>query len=171
MPIRGRWWRRFILAQPAARSDGRRRRGLLGPRVALLALTPLLPVAAAALASLSPEAAALARWLLPLVAPLTLYAALAARVRRGAYEEAWQLGIVWAVLLSLGVIVAAELAPQAAGAAIWHGPEYRREMFGWIATGVAPENDWRQFVPIHLAHLALFVVLTWLSGAYLGLVL
>ncbi len=129
----------------------------------LVALTPLLPAVAAI--------PACGRWALPLLAPLTLYPAFAARVRRGDYEAAWRFGIGWAVLLSLGVIVLVEAWPQAAAAGILHGEAYRGEMFGWIATGVAPENDWRQFVPIHLEHLALFLLLTWVSGAYLGLVL
>jgi hypothetical protein len=129
----------------------------------LVALTPLLPAVAAAPAG--------GRWALPLLAPLTVYPAFVARVRRGDYEAAWRLGIGWAALLSLGVVVLAETWPQAAAAGILHGPAYRAEMFGWISTGVAPENDWRQFVPVHLEHLALFLLLTWVSGAYLGLVL
>ncbi len=127
----------------------------------LLALTPLLPLAAAI-----PVAG---RWALPVVAPLTVYAAFAARVRRGDYEAAWQVAMTWAALLSLGVILLVELWPAAAAAGIVHGEPYRREMFGWIATGVAPENDWRLFLPVHLEHLGLFLLLTWLSGGYLGL--
>jgi len=126
-----------------------------------LALTPLLPLAAAIPAA--------GRWLLPVVAPLTVYPAFAARVRRGDYEAAWQLAISWATLLSLGVILLAELWPAAAAAGILRGETYRAEMFGWIATGAAPENDWRQFLPVHLEHLALFLLLTWVSGGYLGL--
>ena len=129
----------------------------------LLGLTPLLPLVAAI--------PAFGRWALPLWAPLTVYAGFAARVRRGDYESAWQLAIAWAALLSLGVVVLAELAPQAAAAGILHGEAYRREMFGWIATGATPENDWRQFLPVHLEHLGLFLLLTWVSGGYLGLVL
>jgi hypothetical protein len=114
---------------------------------------------------------AVGRWALPLWAPLTVYPAFAARVRRGDYEGAWQLGVAWAVLLSAGVILLVRLWPAAAAAGILHGEAYRDEMFGWIVSGVAPENDWRQFVPIHLEHLAAFLVLTAVSGGYLGLVL
>jgi hypothetical protein len=131
--------------------------------IGLLAVTPFVAAIAAIPAA--------GRWALPVCAPLTLYPAFAARVRRGDYEAAWLLGITWAALLSLGVVVLVEMWPQAAAAGILHGESYRQEMFGWIATGAAPENDWRQFVPIHLEHLALFLLLTWISGAYLGLVL
>ena len=126
-----------------------------------LALTPLLPLVAAI--------PYIGRWALPIWAPLTVYPAFAARVRRGDYEAAWQLGVAWAALLSLGVIALVELWPNVAAAGILNGEPYREEMFTWISTGVAPENDWRQFLPIHLEHLALFLLLTWVSGGYLGL--
>ena len=126
----------------------------------LLVLTPLLP-----LLGLLPGG----RFLLPLVAPLTLYPDFVGRVRRRDYLGAWSRGLVWALLLSAGVIALVHFLPGAAGEAIWNGEPYRKEMFGWIATGAAPENDWRQFLPVHLEHLALFLLLTWVSGGYLGL--
>lgn len=128
-----------------------------------LALTPWLPLLAAI-----PD---YGRWALPLWAPLTVYPAFAARVRRGDYAAAWRAAVAWAALLSLGVILLAELWPRAAAAGILHGEAYRGEMFGWVLTGAAPENDWRQFLPVHLEHLGLFVLLTWASGGYLGLVM
>ncbi|HXU46837.1 MAG TPA: hypothetical protein VN783_15015 [Thermoanaerobaculia bacterium] len=111
------------------------------------------------------------RWLLPLVAPLTLYPSFRRLVREGDVERAWLAGIAWAALLSLGVIALTQSSPGAAGAGILRGEPYRIEMFGWIATGVAPENSPRLFVPQLLLHLGLFLVLTWISGGYLGLVL
>src|SRR5262249_23417497 len=38
-------------------------------------------------------------------------------------------------------------------------------------TGEAPENHPAAFIPVHLLHLGLFLLLTWASGGYLGLVL
>jgi hypothetical protein len=111
------------------------------------------------------------RWALPLLAPLTLYPAFAERVRRRDYLGAWSLGLLWALLLSVGVIVLVSLRPGAAGEAILHGEAYRKEMFGWIATGEAPENHPGVFIPIHLLHLAVFLLLTWASAGYLGLAL
>src|SRR5262249_26923129 len=99
---------------------GRRR-----PVSGLLALTPFLP-----LLSLLPGG----RFALPLLAPLTLYPAFVPRVRQRDYLGAWTLGLLWALLLSLGVIVLCHLQPGAAGEAILHGESYRKEMFGWIAT-------------------------------------
>lgn len=127
-----------------------------------LLLTPFLP-----LVVLVPGG----NWALPLAAPLTLYGAFRERVREGDYYRAWTLGIVWAFLLSVGVIVLVLWLPDAARAGILHGESYRQEMFGWIATGIGKENDPAAFIPQHLLHLAVFLMLTWASGGYLGLVL
>jgi hypothetical protein len=128
----------------------------------LLALTPFLP-----LLGLLPGG----RFTLPLLAPLTLYPAFVPRVRQRDYLGAWTLGLLWALLLSAGVIALCHFRPGAAGEAILHGESYRKEMFGWIATGEAPENHPAAFIPIHLAHLVVFLLLSWASGGYLGLVL
>jgi hypothetical protein len=125
-------------------------------------LTPFVPVLAALPGG---------RWLLPLLAPLTLYPAFMERVRERDYFKAWQLGIAWAVLLSAGLIALTMWMPGAARTGILHGEPYRQEMFGWINTGVAPENDWHVFLPTHVLHFAIFLALTWVSGGYLGLVL
>ena len=111
------------------------------------------------------------QWVLPLAAPLTLWFAFRERVRVRDYLGAWTLGMAWAVLLSAGVILLVLWWPDAARTGILHGEDYRREMFGWITTGIAPENDPRIFIPQHLLHLTVFLILTWASGGYLGLVL
>lgn len=128
----------------------------------LLPLTLLLPLLAAVPGG---------KWALPLLAPLTLYPFFRERVREGDYFGAWKLGLLWALLLSIGVIGLVFLLPDAARDGILNGEPYRQEMFGWIATGEGPENQWREFVPVHLLHLGVFLLLTWISGGYLGLVL
>ena len=110
-------------------------------------------------------------WALALLAPLTLYPSFAPRVRERDYWGAWRLGMLWALLLSAGVILLVFLLPEAARDGIVAGERYREEMFGWIATGEGKENEWRQFLPEHLLHLGVFLLLTWASGGYLGLVL
>lgn len=125
-------------------------------------LTPFLPLLAALPGG---------RWLLPLLAPITLYPAFVERVRERDYFKAWQLGIAWAALLSAGIIALVFWMPEAARAGILNGEPYRQEMFTWIETGVGRENDWRAFLPTHILHFAIFLALTWVSGGYLGLVL
>jgi len=128
----------------------------------LLAVTPFVPLLAAVPGG---------GWLLPLVAPLSVYGWFRRRVVAGDYPGVWRLGLLWAALLSLGVIALVMLLPEAAGRGILHGEAYRTEMFQWIETGVGRENDPRAFVPQHLLHLGLFILLTWVSGGYLGLAL
>lgn len=132
----------------------------------LLLATPLLPLLAALAAT---PGLPIGAWALPLVAPLTLYPAFVVRVRERDYFGAWRLGVLWTFLLSAGVIALRLAWPHGAAVAILHGEAYRQEMFGWVASGVAPENDWRQFLPTHLLHLGLFVLATWISAGYLGL--
>jgi hypothetical protein len=127
---------------------------LLTPFTVLLALIP-----------------AVGGWALALLSPLTLYLFFVLQVRERDYTGAWRLGILWAVLLSAGVILLVFLFPDGARAGIVHGESYRQEMFGWIATGEGKENDWHRFLPEHLLHLGVFVALCWASGGYLGLVL
>lgn len=110
-------------------------------------------------------------WALSLLAPLTLYPSFSARVRERDYWGAWRVGIVWAALLSVGVILLVFLFPEGAAKGIVHGEAYRQEMFGWIATGEGKENDWHRFLPEHLLHLGVFILVCWASGGYLGLVL
>jgi len=111
------------------------------------------------------------KWALPLLAPLTVYFPFLQRVRERDYLGAWSLGLAWALLLSLGVILLVFWLPDVARSGILHGEAYRQQMFGWVATGEAPENDWRQFLPQHLLHLGVFLLLTWATAGYLGLAL
>ena len=126
----------------------------------LLLLTPLLP-----LLILLPGG----RWALPLLAPLTLYPVFRERVRARNYLGAWGLGMLWAALLSAGVIALVFRMPEAARDGILNGEPYRQAMFGWIETGVGRENMPSEFIPEHLLHLGVFLLLTWLTGGYLGL--
>jgi hypothetical protein len=127
----------------------------------LLLLTPLMP-----LLVLVPGGG----WALGVLSPLTLYPSFAPRVRERDYWGAWRLGILWALLLSAGVIFLVFLMPEAAKGIV-EGERYRQEMFSWIATGEGKENEWRQFLPEHLLHLGVFILVTWVSGCCLGLVL
>jgi hypothetical protein len=131
-----------------------------GKANAILLLTVFLPLLAAVPGG---------GWALPLLAPLTVYLPFRERVRERDYLGAWTLGLAWAFLLSLGVILLVLWLPDVARMGILHGEAYRQQMFSWVATGAGPENDWRQFLPQHLLHLAIFLVLTWATAGYLGL--
>jgi hypothetical protein len=55
------------------------------------------------------------------------------------------------------------------GHLVLHGPAYRDEMFEFIRTGTGAESDPARFVPMHLRHLALFVLLALPTGGLLAL--
>ena len=112
-----------------------------------------------------------ARWCLPFLAALLVYPPFAERVRSGDSIAAWRLGMAWAVALSAGVLTLTLVRPEWAAAGIVNGTAYRDEMLAWIDTGVGRESDWRAFLPQHARHLAAFLVLTIVSGGYLGLAL
>lgn len=131
-----------------------------------LALTPFVPWLLAWF-----PGAPVGQWLLPLLAPLTLYFAFRNRVRLKDHFGAWRLGMSWAALLSAGVVTLVLLAPQHAEGAVIHGETYRQEMFEWIRTGEGAEGDPARFLPTHALHLVVFVALTWISAGYLGLAL
>lgn len=128
----------------------------------VLALTPLVPWVGALPAG---------RWVVALLAPLTVYAAFVNRVRLRDYVGAWRLALAWAALLSAGVILMVQLAPEVASGAILNGEPYREEMFHWIATGEGREGEPARFLPQHALHLTVFVLLAWASAGYLGMAL
>ncbi len=96
-----------------------------------------------------------------------LWTRLAAGDRTGAVR--WMLG--WAASLAALGPVAMALAPEAAAAAVFQGVEYRDAMLAWIATGEGAEGDIRQFLPVHLQRVALFIPLSLASGGALGLLM
>ncbi len=139
-----------------------RDRGPTRTQLVILGLTPLVP-----LLGLIPGG----RWVLPLVAPLPLWPIFARAVRAGRFGQAFGFSMVWTALLSASVIAFTQLSPQAAADSILNAEPYRQEMFGWLENGFGKETTPSRFVPEHLLHLGGFVVLTAISGGYLGLAL
>jgi len=110
-------------------------------------------------------------WLLIAFAPLTLWPSFAGAIRADRDGEALRKAILWAILLSAGIILFARLFPAHATANVVRGESYRAEMFGWIESGSGKEGDWRRFLPEHALHFGVFALLSLLTGGYLGLAL
>jgi hypothetical protein len=110
-------------------------------------------------------------WLLALAAPLTLWPTFAPAIRSNRDGAAFRAAVLWAILLSVGVLLFATQFPEAAARSVVRGESYRSEMFGWIETGVGKEGDWRRFLPEHAVHLGAFALLSLLTAGYLGLAL
>ena len=94
-----------------------------------------------------------------------------ASLRRGRVAEAvWRM-LVWAAALAVCATVVSYLDTADAGRLFLRGETYRREMFEYLATGRGAEGDPRLFVPVHLAHAAIFCVLALATGATLAMAL
>ncbi len=137
------------------------------PRSSLPVVLPAI------LAPLAVALAALAhgRLLLPALATLAVYPAMAILVARGRRGAAVAATLLWAASLSASVIALAARDPAGIGDLIIAGPAYREEMFAFIRSGSGAESDPRLFLPQHARHLAAFVLLAAGSGGLLGLAL
>lgn len=111
------------------------------------------------------------RWWLPLWTSLLAFPCFLAYLREGEWGKGLRAMAIWAAALAAGVIVATALCPERMERVVWHGAEYRDEMFGWLASGQGAEGDWRRFLPQHLLHSGLFVVAAGISAGFLGLVM
>lgn len=93
------------------------------------------------------------------------------RVRSGRRAAAIWLMVGWAAFQATAVVLLTVALPDRAAEALVNGPHYRDIMFRWIRTGVGSEGDWRQFLPEHALHYAVFLVLSALTAGAGGIVL
>jgi hypothetical protein len=96
-------------------------------------------------------------WLLPVLNALPAYIVLVHRLLKGERGGAVRAMLWWAATLAIVGTVVFVWWPQPLGKVVWHGVEYKREMFRWIETGRGAEGHIRLFLPQHLLHLAIFV--------------
>ena len=108
---------------------------------------------------------------LPLLNALPAWWFMARRLRAGDLGGAVRLMLVFPVALAVFGTVALALWPTADGLTpvVFNGPQYREEMFTWIRTGVGSEGNWRLFLPMHVTHLLVFVVLSLLTGSLVSI--
>ena len=110
-------------------------------------------------------------FLLPLLNALPAWWVMTRRLRAGDLRGA--ILLMLAFPLALAVLGTAYLAlwPTLDGATpkVLNGPQYRAEMFHWIRTGLGSEGDWRLFLPIHLTHLAGFVLVSLITGSLVSI--
>src|SRR5262245_54746666 len=99
-------------------------------------------------------------WLLPLLNTLPAYTLMALLLRRGQRGRAVLTTLVWAAALAVCGTLSFAHWPSDPGPLVLNGPAYREEMFHWIRTAEGSEGNWRLFLPQHLAHLGLFLVLS-----------
>lgn len=123
----------------------------------------LAPVAVAA-AGVVPHPA-----VLPIAATLAAWPAMATLLVRGRRAAAVGAVLGWAAALSFTTIVWTAADPGGAGPLVLNGPAYRDQMFAFIRTGSGAESDPARFIPLHLRHLAIFVLLALPTGGLLAI--
>ncbi len=108
-------------------------------------------------------------WLLPLLNCAPAYALLATLLKRDERKGAIMIMLLWALLLGSTATIFFSIWPTDPSHAILRSVAYRDEMFHWIKTGQGPEGNIRLFLPQHLFHLALFVVLSLATASSLSI--
>ena len=112
-----------------------------------------------------------ARWLLPLLLAAPAIQGLWRYLQAGERDRALRLMLGWTLALAVFGPIAMAVAPEAAREAVLRGESYRDGMMAWLSTGEGAEGDIRQFLPIHLQRLVVFLPLSWVSGGALGLLM
>lgn len=109
--------------------------------------------------------------MLPLLGAAAAYPFFAAELARGRPSKAVSLMLLWALFVSVAVILATLLFPTRAAGVVWKGTEYTAEMLGWIRTGIGPEGAPSLYLPQHAIHFAVFCAVCLLSAGLGGLVM
>jgi hypothetical protein len=86
-------------------------------------------------------------------------------------REAIAIMLLWAIILGAVMTLLSYLFPAQAAASIINGVSYRDEMFLWLKTGIGKEGTPSLFIPDHLIHLGIFILLSLASGSLLSIAL
>ncbi len=111
------------------------------------------------------------RWLLPLLNAAPACWFMVAALRRGERGRAISLMMWWGFWLGLSGVGASLMWPARAETVVLNGAAYRDEMFSWLATGEGREASPAAFIPQHMLHTAIFVVLSLLTGSALSILM
>lgn len=110
-------------------------------------------------------------WLVPVVQAGTAYFVLYKDLKRADLGAAVRHMLFWALIISVMTVQISIRAHDTAAATIFNGEPYREEMFTYIETGVGAEGSPRQFIPQHITHYGITLVLSLVTGGAGGLFL
>lgn len=107
--------------------------------------------------------------LVPFLNVVPAFPFMIASLRHGRVGEAvWRM-FIWAAALAVCATAVSYFDTIDAGRLFIRGEVYRLEMFEYLRTGYGPEGDVRRFLPMHLAHAAVFCVLAIATGSLLAM--
>ena len=107
--------------------------------------------------------------LLPFLNTCAAYPFMCGSLKRGSVGQGIGRMLVWALALAACATALSYARPQETGTLFIHGAAYRDQMFTWVRTGIGPESTPSIFIPIHLAHAAVFSLLSVASGSVLSM--
>jgi hypothetical protein len=109
------------------------------------------------------------KWLLPLLNTLSIYPLYYFHLKAQQYRKVLTQMLIWAIVMSLMVILLSASYNPMMESKILRGEQYRNEMFHWVKTGIGEESTPNQFIPKHLIHFVLFSILTIMTGGFAAL--
>jgi len=111
------------------------------------------------------------KYLLPLISALLFFPIFVIYLSAERYRATLMLSLLWALLLSVMMVLATTQNPQMMGELTINGTDYTDEMFTWIKTGEGAEGNPVLFLPQHALHLLIYIPTTVISGGFVGLVM
>ncbi len=109
------------------------------------------------------------RIILPVLVTLPAYLIMLHLVKTGERRKAVLIMLLWAFALGTAMTLISYALPARAEQIILNGAEYRDEMFRWVMTGTGTEGTPSKFIPQHLLHLGLFILLSILTMSSLSI--
>ncbi len=107
--------------------------------------------------------------LLPILNISFAYPSMIYLISKDKRREAVYLMLIWAISLIIFGTTLFSIFPEKAERVVINGREYRDEMMEWIRTGVGRETNPREFIPQHLTHIGVFIVLSFISASLLSI--
>lgn len=98
--------------------------------------------------------------------PLMIYLILKNRRK----EAIWSM-LLWALSLIIIGTAVFSIFPEKAEKTVINGKNYKEEMFEWIRTDLGRESSPEDFIPQHLIHAGVFVILSLVSASFLSIIM
>lgn len=109
------------------------------------------------------------KWFLPILNTLAIYPLYYYYLKSQQYRKAFIQMLIWAIVMSIMVILLSSYFNPLMESKILLGSQYRNEMFTWVKTGVGEESTPNQFIPKHLMHFVVFSIYSILTGGFAAL--
>lgn len=111
------------------------------------------------------------KFFLPIINISLAYPVMIYLVLKGRRKEAVYLMLLWALSMIIFGTIVFSIFPERAENTVINGKSYKEEMFEWIKTGAGRESNPKSFIPQHLIHVGVFVILSLISASFLSIIM